>query len=330
MGVMADHQKRHAGCGSPHQHARRRLDAGQIPDAGIGQAQMRVAGQQGRAGIGVAAVHRPGVRRFGGQGKRIGEDGQAIEQALPHRRLNLRRRRAVRRRHASLGRPKLQQLVRRHPAGQGRTGQLRPVAVRQPERHGLAPQQTVHRRPRLGLAQAQSLQAGQAAPFSNPRVHPGGIRGQDRFQLRRQRSIRALGMLVLAQGTGQAVHLQRKRAHDLGQTAGRCTAHQLHLEHPVAGMQIAQTRGRIGFGGGMNARDAPTIERDIDRCREPPQMHRAVRRRQTQPQHQPHAECQNQRKDQQPSQPRPGMPGRAGPVAESGGSGRQDRQPSGC
>ena len=66
VAVVAEDQERHAWGGGAGQHAVRCLDPRQVPDAGKAERQMRIAGEQRRAGRGVAAVHRPFVRsRFG-------------------------------------------------------------------------------------------------------------------------------------------------------------------------------------------------------------------------------------------------------------------------
>ena len=76
VAVVAEHQERHARRGGAGQHAVRRLDPRQVPDAGKAERQMRIAGEQRGAGRGMAAVHRPLVRCRAGQRERVREPRQ--------------------------------------------------------------------------------------------------------------------------------------------------------------------------------------------------------------------------------------------------------------
>ena len=49
------------------------------------------------------------------------------------------------------------------------------------------------------------------------------------------------------------------------QAAGGGAAHQVHLEHPVAGVQEAQRGGGVLVGLGTDAGDAVLVQGDVDR-----------------------------------------------------------------
>ena len=77
VAVAAHHQHGDAGGGGAGQGGVGGVDTGEIPDAGQGEAEMGVAGQERGAGGGVACVDGPGVARTFGVGEGGGEAGEA-------------------------------------------------------------------------------------------------------------------------------------------------------------------------------------------------------------------------------------------------------------
>ncbi len=72
-------------------------------------------------------------------------------------------------------------------------------------------------------------------------------------------------MQAFAEDARHPVHRHGARAGDFRQAAGGGTARQLHLEQPVARVQVAQRCGGIRLGGGMDARNAPAVQGDVHR-----------------------------------------------------------------
>ena len=66
-----------------------------------------------------------------------------------------------------------------------------------------------------------------------------------------------------AQCAVEAVEAECGRPEQRAQFTAGGTAHQIHLEHPLAGMQETQGGRGIQIVGGVNARDAITIDADV-------------------------------------------------------------------
>ena len=72
-----------------------------------------------------------------------------------------------------------------------------------------------------------------------------------------------LGLGAVAQAercAAGAVEAERDGAGELGQAAGGGAAHEVHLEHAIAGVHVAQRGGGVGIGGGLDPGDAVGVE----------------------------------------------------------------------
>ncbi|GAV35963.1 hypothetical protein ROTAS13_03646 [Roseomonas sp. TAS13] len=287
--AAADHHEGHAGRRGPGQEASlRQLDPRQIPQDRRAEAEMRIRGQQGAPRGGAPRRHGPGVGGAVRQGRIAREFRQGGQQ--PPQRLRAGR---ARRRHGRghlgaaggfVGGPELPDPFRRQAARQPGTGQLRAPVAGQVEPHQLAPEQAVGGPPGFRRTQQQEFRRGEAAAFGDPGIHPGGIGLQQAPRFRRLGREVGLGPPGEAQHAHEAVGPQRRRAGDRGEAARGAAAHQVHLEHPVTGMQQAQRHGRIHLVPRGDAGDALGIEGHLHRGGKPRQRKPRLARRQRPPQ----------------------------------------------
>jgi hypothetical protein len=113
----------------------------------------------------------------------------------------------------------------------------------------------------------------------SPGVDAGdiGLHGRSNLGIQ-QRPLRD-GQPLKAEGAGQPVERERRWTEDLRQRAAAGAPQQLELEAPVLGVAEAEAEPRIGVGGGIDVRDAPSVPGDRDLRFEPPGAQAAVRRR---------------------------------------------------
>ena len=92
------------------------------------------------------------------------------------------------------------------------------------------------------------------------------------------------------------VEVERDRAEQLRQLAGRGAAHQVHLEIAFLRMHVAERAQCVGFVGGVDGDHAQRVAFDSHRRRQPVQRQFAVQRRQAAAQQPPHR--QDDRRDE--------------------------------
>ncbi len=270
LAVMPQHQERHAGRGRARQHPARHVDAGKIPDAGKAERQMRIAGQQRRAGRGMPPVHRPLVR--GALRHRVGRREIAAaptSAGTPPRRTGSTSGWFIA---SGAGTPGWRgQSWSSTAAGTRPASAWRDSSCRQfIDSH--SPIVFAHSRlsagcPRFRRAQHQELRRGEPALQLDPGVHAARIGLQHRPRVGRQRGEIGDRVLAQAQRAHHPVDRQRRRPGDLRQPARCRPPHQLHLEHPVARMQKPQCRGGVRLRSGMDARHPVGVVGDVDRRR---------------------------------------------------------------
>ena len=258
--VMSQHHHRHARCRRPGQHALRRLDARQVPGAGQGEAEMRIAGQQRRASGRMPTIDRPGIAGAGRQGERVGEARQqCCEFCREIRHGGVQR--CVRRGGGCGTGP---YTMRTRPG----TLQLGAPVARQIQSHGFGPQQRVGRSP--GPRRAQHDEFGRREPAARPHpgVHAAGIGLQHGACVGIQRHRHRRGTAPHAEHPHHPVERQGGGPGNFGNLAGCGAAHQVHLEQPLTGMQVAERGRRVAHRGGANARDRVGVDLDCHRCRQ--------------------------------------------------------------
>ena len=116
-----------------------------------------------------------------------------------------------------------------------------------------------------GAPEGEIFEAGEAAALGDPGIHAARIGIERRAGGGGEAGQIGFGAFAHAQGAHHAIQRQGAGAEQLGQLAGGGAAGDVHLEHALAGMQIAQRRIGIQLVGGMDAGDAIRVQRDADR-----------------------------------------------------------------
>ncbi len=278
--VLAEQHEGDAGRRRARHAALRRLDTRQIPLDREPEAEMRVVRQHRMAGVGQASGDDPAIggagqrrqaRKSGGSGA---PGGGGVDRALD----GLRQRRGPE--GFELGGGKL--------AGESGTQPfVLPVAA-ELIGHEPAPEQRVLGTPglRLGAQQIEFGRPGAAMP-ADIGVHPVAIGAQQRLQRRRLAREAPLCERGEAEQPHHAIGFDRRRADDFGEPSAREAALELHLEKPVARVEIAEREGRVAFVAGVDRRHAGRVEADLDRLRETRQNDLAVMGRKRAPEPEP-------------------------------------------
>ena len=143
------------------------------------------------------------------------------------------------------------------------------VAAQVP-RLDLAPRDRVEVRPRLRRdAGDEERQPERPAMRVQPRVDALGVRIEDGPGGRRDGVEVALGRDAPAEGPDELVRVELARPEHLGQPAGRDMPPDLHLPHPLAGVDVALGEEEVVWRVGGDVRDPGRVAGDRHRCPEP-------------------------------------------------------------
>ena len=250
-------------------------EADLVPDARHARRQVRVAGDQRRAGRAERAADRPvvGAARLGGHADRAAHRvdllGEAEAVAGP----------------GFLGDDRVAGRVAGVEPGRqlgaelaGHVGaqQLLLPVGREAEGEQLAEAEDVGRPPGLELEPQQLHLEGQ-----RPGARRGGVDAlaealEQGAQLGIERRRLALGRAPHAQRAHQPVDRQALLAGELGDPAGEGAAVEVHLPEPVLAVAEALGEPEVGGGGGLDVRHAPAIAPHPHRPLEPGQLDRPL------------------------------------------------------
>ncbi len=277
--VVPEHHRRHAGQRGARDIQPGSLQLGEVPQRRRLQPEVRIIGQQRLARTGMSARHHPVVRahalhvtrrrplldaRHGrGQRRQV-----PVEIAVVHGAqrpiAGIRRQQLIDARHRQhLRQPHAQRL-------------LGPVAAQVPRHHGL-PGQRIGRLPVLGPgAQEQELRRQRSLVAIDIGIHAIGIGLQHGPGLGRGLGQDGLGVAPHAQGTQEAVGIQRARPQDFRQATGHDALAHLQLPQPILRVDEAERKvgilriGRLDMRHGMavpNDRYAITQAGQLQRAR---------------------------------------------------------------
>ncbi|MCY1341372.1 hypothetical protein D9M69_273150 [compost metagenome] len=249
------------------QREARRAQLRLVPHRRHGEADVRVAGQQRLAALGMAAGHRPGVaalelRQAGVDQRLLAEAGQPVE-VLPvaggqGRCLDHPVRVPVEVEDLQVVAAELVAHVAQHRLGAERGGEAvghvagHADGVLDGERAFVDAQQVeFHRRRAAVLVLVDAVEVGLQ------RLHGRrlGIEGLGE----------AVGVLADAQGAEQPVGVDQLGAEHLGQFAARQAAQHLHLEQAILGVHVAERAVHIRFVLRLDVRHAALVVAHADR-----------------------------------------------------------------
>ena len=95
-------------------------------------------------------------------------------------------------------------------------------------------------------------------------VHAGGVGDQCRAHVVIDDVQLAVGQPTEAERARQPIERKRRGAEQLGQRPAAGADEELELEAAVLAVAVAEREPRIGVGGGLDVRDAPSIATDED------------------------------------------------------------------
>ena len=239
--VLAKHEDRGAGQSCALHGPFGRNDAGQIPQDGGAEFEMRVVGEDRLSGQRPRSGDHPFVRRAfsdSGQGAKLVIDAIAARMSVANRRQG-RDRIARPRAGKEPVRPFLSELGDEMGAEK-----LKLEVLRQLVGLDLPDHQTISRLPGLGsIARKEELRRERVACQEG--VDPLGIGLKPLLRPGRKRRKAPLGLTVEAEGANELVDGQKIGAPDLGHAPLADTAQDVHLEHPFARMQVAERARRV-------------------------------------------------------------------------------------
>ena len=141
--------------------------------------------------------------------------------------------------------------------------ELEPEALRQLIGLELRNDQAIGRPPGFGSIAGEE-EFGRERVARKEGVDAVGISFEPLLRPRRQRGDARLGLAVEADGANELVDAEKFGAPDFGHPSLTDPTQDLHLEHPLARMRVAERPRRVVHRGGENVRDAEVVAPDAN------------------------------------------------------------------
>jgi hypothetical protein len=178
--------------------------------------------------------------------------------------------------------------------------------------HQLAPDQRVHRPPRLGPdAQQVVLRRQRPPPVRDECVDARGVGLKRRLHLLGKLAELPLGRACQPERAHHLVGIERAGTEPLGEPPGAIAALRVHLEEAILGMDVAEREGGIEVVLGGDGGDADHVARDPHRGRDALHDARRPERRQRGMQPQQPRERRDDRRQQEDDENAPAHAGDA-------------------
>ena len=254
-----------------------RDDAGQIPEDRRAEVEMRIIGEDRLSGLRPRSGDHPFVRRAAADSR---QHADLLVDAFAGRVLVSERGQGRDRIAELWGGKNPVRLIRPELLEQTGAQDLEPEVLRQLIGLKLPDDERIGRLPRFGMiAGEEEFGRERVLVAVEEGVDAVGIGREAFLRPRRKRGEARLGLAVEADGANELVDAEKFGALDFGHPSLTDPAQDLHLEHPLARMRVAERPRGVVHRGGEDVRNAEVVAPDANLRRKAGQLLDAGSRR---------------------------------------------------